>query len=150
MARVGRSTPATFAAAARSAVSHIVKQAWKASGFKVSKTRRKTSFLGMPCGRSSSFNKNSHFILAHSAMAVGPLAPASTAMIAMTITLSSGCSRFTADRGSSNCLKCRTISFTSTRTQLAIAHLRFRFGTKPQRRWCTTLHAKAQSLAYVA
>src|SRR5208283_5105490 len=39
----------------------------------------------------------------------------------MTTTLSSGCSKFTDDRGSSNCLKCRKISFTPIRTQLAIA-----------------------------
>lgn len=84
-------------------------------------TRRKTSFSGIPRGRSSSFNKSSAFIRAHLAMAVGPLAPASTAMIAITITLSSGCSRFTVDRGSSNCLKCRMTSFKSTRTILAIA-----------------------------
>src|SRR5271166_1838797 len=77
----------------------------------------------MPCGRSKSFNKISDFILAHLAMAVGPLAPASTAMIAMTTTLSSGCSKFTDDRGSSNCLKCRKTSFTPVTTVATIGVL---------------------------
>ena len=44
-------------------------------------------------------------------------------MIAITTTLSSGCSKFTADRGSSNCWKCRKTSFTSIRTVVAIGVL---------------------------
>src|SRR5208283_2831543 len=40
------------------------------------------------------------------AMAVGPLAPASTAIKAMTTTLTKGCCRLIVERGSSNCSKC--------------------------------------------
>ena len=80
-------------------------------------------------------------------MAVGPLAPASTAMIAMTITLSSGCSRFTDDRGSSNCLKCRTTSFTSIRTILAIARPPFQIENKNTETMVYHITRKSASLS---
>src|SRR3954468_3029185 len=54
--------------------------------------------------------RNSSFAAAHSAMAVGPPAPESTARTAMTTTLSKGCRRLTVERGSSSSAKWRTTS----------------------------------------
>ena len=68
----------------------IIKQAWKALGFKAINTRRKTSLRGTPFGKSSTSKRNSSFTAAHRAIAVGPLAPTSTAIKAMTTTLTNG------------------------------------------------------------
>jgi hypothetical protein len=101
MAKTGRSTPVAAAAASRSAVSQVTKQAWKAVGGSVMRTRRKTSLLGTPCGRSRRRVRRSCLVAAQAAMAVGPPAPASTARKAMTRTLGRGWRRLTVERGSS-------------------------------------------------
>ena len=54
--------------------------------------------------------RNSSFRAAHSAIAVGPPAPASTAITAMTTTLTRGCRRLMVERGSSSSAKWRTTS----------------------------------------
>ncbi len=77
-------------------------------------TRRKTSFPGTPCGRSSVASNHSSFSAAQRAIAVGPPAPASTAINAMTTTLASGCRRLIVDRGSSSASKYRTTSSSPT------------------------------------
>ena len=57
---------------------------------------------------------------AHSAIAVGPEAPASTAITAMTTTETSGCRRLISDRGSSSSWKCATTSSSEISRELAI------------------------------
>ena len=61
-------------------------------------------------------------IAAHWAIAVGPDAPASTAMRAITTTEASGCLRLISDRGSSNSWKCATTSSNPNRSEPAIDH----------------------------
>jgi hypothetical protein len=85
--------------------SQLAKQAWKAAGFSTIRTRRKTSWRGIPLGKSSTSRRNCSFRPAHRAIAVGPLAQASTAYRAMTITLAKECWRLTEDRGSSRSAK---------------------------------------------
>src|SRR5271157_2213926 len=109
-ARMGCSTPVTAVASARNDCSQLAKQAWKAAGFKAIRTRRKTSLLGIPLGKSSASKRNSCFRTAHCVIAVGPPAPASTASKAMTTTLSKGCRRLISERGSSSSSKCRMTS----------------------------------------
>src|SRR5262245_39589948 len=76
----------------------------------------------MPLGRSRTLLRDSAFRAAHSAMAVGPLAPARTAMRAMTTTLTRGCLRLTEERGSSKVSKCRAISSRPIGRTSAIVH----------------------------
>ena len=64
----------------------------------------------MPLGRSSASRRNCSFKAAHRAIAVGPPAPANTANMAMTTTLTNGCCRLTVERGSSSSAKCGTTS----------------------------------------
>ena len=50
-----------------------------------------TSFRGIPFGSGNNFLSRCSLIRAHFAIPVGPLAPASTAISAMTTTLTKGC-----------------------------------------------------------
>src|SRR6516225_6255040 len=121
-ARMGWSTPVAAVASVRNDCSQLAKQAWKAAGFKAIRTRRKTSLLGIPLGKSRTCKRNSCFRTAHCAIAVGPPAPASTASKAMTTTLSKGCRRLISERGSSSSSKCRMISSIPIRCASAMVH----------------------------
>src|SRR6516165_4886025 len=121
-ARMGWSTPVAAVASARNDCSQLAKQAWKAAGFKAIRTRRKTSLLGIPLGKSRTCKRNSCFRTAHCAIAIGPPAPASTASKAMTTTLSKGCRRLISERGSSSSSKCRMISSIPIRCASAMVH----------------------------
>src|SRR5262245_33114816 len=75
----------------------------------------------MPLGKSRIWSSRSCFSAAHLAIAVGPLAPANTAIAAVTTTLTKGCRKLTAERGSSNAAKYPTTSSRRIRTLPSIA-----------------------------
>ena len=83
------------------------KHAWNASGRSVINTRWKTSLHGNPCDSGSTDARSSSLSAAHCAIAVGPDAPASTAI---TTTEPRGCLRLVSDGRSSTSWKYATTS----------------------------------------
>ena len=82
-------------------------------------------------------------------MAVGPLAPASTAISAMTTTLLSGCRRLIVERGYSHPSKCRATSSKPIRRVSAIVHPLVPLPTKRQGEWLTNKSPRAPDLLYL-
>jgi hypothetical protein len=121
-ASVGRSTPVAAPASTRNARSQAAKHARNASGRNSINTRWKTSLPGTPCGSGKTATRSSSFKVAHRAIAVGPVAPANTAINAMTTTEARGCRRLIEDRGSSNSGKWTKTSSNPSRCESAIAH----------------------------
>src|SRR6202035_2291607 len=82
---MGRSILRFSIASRRSDFNQSVKHAWNTWGLSNVRTMRKTSLRGTPKGKGRPWHRNSCLARAHLAMAVGPLAPARIAMMAMTI-----------------------------------------------------------------
>ena len=76
----------------------------------------------MPLGNGSNFSSRSCFSTAHREIAVGPLAPARTAIRGITTRLTRGYRRLICDRGSSSPSKCYTTSSTPIRSISVIIH----------------------------
>src|SRR5205807_8123211 len=107
---MGRSILRCTIASRRSDFNQSVKQAWNTWGLSNVSTTRKTSLQGTPKGKWRPWHRNACLARGHLAIAVGPLAPARIAMMAMTMTLVRGWRRLIGQRGSSRVWKCLAMS----------------------------------------